>query len=144
MPKCQCAGNACNCNIVAGDGLTVTGTGNASAPFVVSLSSQLMPITVSVAGPIDLSGLGTGGVAYLDLSANVTGLTFPAIVGARIEIVTRHVVGATSLTWPAGLIKWASATPPTQSTTAGRYDWFAFRNVATGVWIGSAQALNAG
>lgn len=144
MPKCQCAGNACNCNITAGDGLTVTGTGNASSPFVLSLASQLIQTTVTVAGPVDLSGIGTGGVAYFDLSANVTGLTFPSTVGTRFEIVTKHTVGATSLTWPVGQIKWAAATPPTQSSTAGRYDWFAFRLVAAGVWVGTAEALNAG
>lgn len=143
MPKCQCAGNACSCSIVTGDGLTVTGTGNASAPYQISLTSTLLTATVAAPATIDLSSLGSGAVARLDMSANVTGLTLPATIGARIDIVASHVVGAVSITWPSS-VKWASATPPTQTTTINRYDWFTLRQVASGVWIGSALALNAG
>jgi len=142
MPKCQCAGNACNCNIQAGDGITVTGTGNATAPFVVSLASQLVNIAVAAPGPIDLSTLQSGSVAVLDMSGNVTALTLPSTGGARIDIVALHTVGAAAITWPSNVL-WDNATPPTQTTTAGRYDWFTLRNVGSD-WIGSALALNAG
>lgn len=143
MPKCQCAGNACSCSIVAGDGLLVTGTGNASAPYQISLNATLASVTVAAPGPIDISNLGSGAVAVLAMSANVTGLTLPATLGARIDIVAQHVVGAVAITWPASIL-WEAATPPVQTTTAGRYDWFTFRNVGSNVWLGSALALNAG
>lgn len=142
MPKCQCAGNACSCSIVAGDGLIITGTGNASAPYQIGLGAALVTVTVAVASAVDLSNLGSGSVARLDMSANVTGLTLPSTQGARIDIVARHVVGAVTITWPS-TVKWAGATPPTQTSTINRYDWFTLRNVGTD-WIGSALALNAG
>ena len=142
MPKCQCAGNACSCAIVAGDGLIITGTGNASAPYQIGLNAALLAVTVAAASPIDLSSMGSGAVARLDMSANVTGLTLPSVQGARIDIVARHVVGAVSITWPS-TVKWPNATAPTQTSTINRYDWFTLRNVGTD-WIGALVAGNAG
>jgi hypothetical protein len=142
MPKCQCAGNACSCSIVAGDGLLITGTGNASAPYQISLNAALITVTVAAPGPIDLSNIGSGAVVRLDMSANVTDLTLPSTQGARIDIVANHVVGAVAITWPAA-VKWAAATPPTQTSTINRYDWFTLRSVGTD-WIGSLTAGNAG
>lgn len=143
MPKCQCAGNACSCAIVAGDGLIITGTGNASAPYQIGLAAPLANISVAAASPIDISNLSSGAVAVLAMSANVTGLTLPSTLGTRIDIVAQHVVGAVSITWPSS-VKWTNATPPTQTSTINRYDWFTLRLVASGVWLGSALALNAG
>lgn len=140
MPKCQCAGNACNCNITAGEGLVVTGTGNASAPFAISLASPYVPVTVAAAGPIDLTNLNSGSVAVLNMSANVTGLTLPTTAGSRIDIILRHVVAGTQVSWPT--IAWPGGTAPVQATAANRYDWISLRNVG-GAWVGAPLALNA-
>jgi hypothetical protein len=141
MPKCQCAGNACNCQIVAGDGVVISGTGNASAPYSISVSSQYIPVNVPANGPVDVSTAFTGAVIDLSLSANVTALTLPAVAGARIDVVIRHVVAGTTVTWPAGIL-WPGGAAPAQATGANRVDWFALRRGSTN-WIGSLLAGNA-
>ena len=140
MPKCQCAGNACNCNLVAGDGLTIQGTGNASAPFTISLSSPLITVDVTAPGPIDASAATSGAVVVLNLSANVTSLTLPTTPGTRIDVIIVHTLANTTVTWPT--IKWPGGTPPVQSTTAGRVDWISLRLYGP-AWIGAPLALNA-
>lgn len=36
MPRCNCAGSTCACKVQAGAGVTVTGIGTASNPYVVT------------------------------------------------------------------------------------------------------------
>jgi hypothetical protein len=141
MPKCSCAGSACNCNITVGDGLMVEGTGNAGSPYVISLASQSVPVLVPVAGPVDLSGMDSGAVAYLRLSGNVTSISLPQTVGSRIDLVIFHVVAGTTVAFPTP-IYWAGGTDPVLATAANRADWITLRNVGD-FWIGSALALNA-
>lgn len=141
MPKCSCAGSACNCNITVGDGLTVSGTGNANSPFVISLTAQSVPVTVTVAGPVDLSALTSGAVAYLSLSANVTNVTLPTVVGARIDVIVRHVVAGTTITFPSPVI-WAGGNEPAEASGAGAVDWYTLRYVGD-FWVGALLAGNA-
>jgi hypothetical protein len=141
MPKCSCAGSACSCNIIVGDGLVVSGTGNANAPFTISLASQSVPIVVTAPGPLDISGAQSGSVIYISASANVTGLSLPTIVGARIDVIVRHVVASTTVAFPPEII-WAGGGDPTQTATAGRTDWYTLRYVGD-FWIGAMLALNA-
>lgn len=39
MPRCGCAADQCSCHFVAGDGTTVTGTGTAANPYVITAIS---------------------------------------------------------------------------------------------------------
>ena len=141
MPKCQCAGNACNCQIVAGDGVVINGTGNASAPYSISVASQYIPVNVPANGPVDVSTAFTGAVIDLSLSANVTALTLPSVAGTRIDVVIRHVVAGTTVTWPTGIL-WPGGAAPAQATAANRTDWFTLRRGATN-WIGGIVSANA-
>src|SRR6478735_3778199 len=117
MPKCQCAGNACNCQIVAGDGVIISGTGNASAPYQISVASQYIPVNVPANGPVDVGSAVTGSVIHLTLNANVTAITLPTTTGARLDVVVQHVVAGTTVTWPTG-IWWAGGAAPAQATGA--------------------------
>jgi hypothetical protein len=141
MPKCSCAGSACSCNITVGDGLVVSGTGNANSPFTISLASQSIPIDVAASGPIDVSGAQSGTVIYISASANVTGLTLPTTVGSRLDVIVRHVVANTTVAFPPAII-WAGGGDPTQTATAGRTDWYTLRYVGD-FWIGAMTAINA-
>lgn len=141
MPKCSCAGSACNCNITVGDGLTVSGTGNANSPFIISLNSQHVPVAVPANGPIDISGVQSGSVVYLNLSGNVTGLTLPNVLGIRFDIVVWHTVAGTTITFP-NTIHWADNAAPAQATAAGRADWYTLRYVGD-FWIGAVLSTNA-
>lgn len=141
MARCSCSGSACNCNITVGDGLVISGTGNANAPFQLSLASQSVPLVVAAPGPLDLSAAQSGAVLYLSLSANVTGLTLPTIVGSRLDIVVSHVVASTTVAFPSE-IRWAGGGDPTQTATAGRVDWYALRYVGD-FWVGALLAINA-
>jgi hypothetical protein len=141
MPKCSCAGSACNCNITVGDGLVVSGTGNANSPFTISLASQNIPIAQGAAGPVDVSGAQSGSVIYISASANITDLILPTVVGSRLDVIVRHVVANTTVTFPSAII-WAGGGDPTQTATAGRTDWYALRYVGD-FWIGAMMAINA-
>jgi hypothetical protein len=140
MPKCQCAGNACNCQIVAGDGVIISGTGNASAPYQIAVASQYIPVSVPTNGPVDVSTAVTGSVVHLTMNANVTSLTLPTTAGLRIDVVIQHVVAGTTVTWPAG-IWWEGGAAPAQATGANRTDWFSFRRVGSN-WVGALLAGN--
>lgn len=38
MARCSCTGSQCNCLILVGAGLSITGSGQASDPYVISLA----------------------------------------------------------------------------------------------------------
>lgn len=139
MPKCNCAGNACNCNITVGDGLIVSGTGNATAPFLISLSSTYLPIEVAVDGPVDISNAATGTVVDIALDADATALSLPDTPGARLDIIVRHNVSGTTVTWPIDIF-WEGGVAPTPSLTG--VDWYSLRRLSDN-WIGSLLALDA-
>lgn len=64
MARCNCSGSSCGCLIVAGDGATVTGTGTANDPFVVTADLAQVPvgsaIAVSNSTTIEFGKKGTG------------------------------------------------------------------------------------
>lgn len=136
MPRCSCAGNSCSCTIQAGTGLTLTGTGNDSAPFVVSLAANYLLLTQATNGPIDLSAVASGVIVELNLSANVTGITLPTAPGTKIEIAAKQVVASRTITWPT--IKWVGGAAPVLSTTINYIDWIVIRRLGTD-WIGAVE-----
>lgn len=92
MPRgCGCAGNSCGCLIQSGPGVNVTGTGNATDPYIIT-ASESSPLTF---GPYTVPG------ATLNLTNNVDGNAVIAVdyevdlffqfsdnapVGTRVEV----------------------------------------------------------
>lgn len=92
MPRgCGCAGNSCGCLVQAGPGVNVTGTGNATDPYIVatreSINLQLGPYTVAGAN-VDLDNYVDGNaIVIVDYEVDLS-FKFPdtAPVGTRIEV----------------------------------------------------------
>lgn len=137
MPKCSCAGSACNCLVTAGTGIKVEGTGNATAPYKISVSAVVTERNVAADEALDLTYSETGSVVHLGLDADITEVTLP-IDGALIEVIVRHATAGTTVTWPTGIL-WPGGAEPAQSTVAGHIDWFLFRRAGAD-WIGTLVA----
>lgn len=99
MPRgCGCAGNSCGCLVLAGPGVNITGTGNASEPYVVGLQQQ----QVVTLGPFDvytvvnLTGQVEGdAVIFMEMNADVRFMfSTTAPVGTRVQVRTMQSFGA--------------------------------------------------
>lgn len=108
MPRgCGCAGNACGCLIVAGPGLTISGTGNASDPYVVgstgNVSAHFGPF--SVVTTVDLTAqIDADAVIWLEIEHDVYfHLSDTAPIGTRCEVRTQQSFGAKII--PTGNIR---------------------------------------
>lgn len=61
LPRCDCSGSTCQCLVIAGPGTTVTGSGTATNPYVVSSTATLEgALTVVDSNTVDLSAVGSG------------------------------------------------------------------------------------
>lgn len=101
MPRgCGCAGNSCGCLIEAGPGLNISGTGNATEPYLLSLQEsvpvELGPYTVPGAG-VDLTNI-VDGNAIVRVEYEVD-LFFQfsdnAPAGTRVEVRLQPSFGST-------------------------------------------------
>lgn len=65
MPRCGCAGSTCSCLITAGPGVQITGSGQASNPYVITASAASIAgtLTVQDTDSVDLSLAGEGTIA---------------------------------------------------------------------------------
>jgi hypothetical protein len=75
-----------------------------------------------------------GGSRTLALSNDADGMAFTVIL-------KQDGTGSRTVTWWSG-IKWPGGTVPTLTTTAGKYDVFAFVRIASGEYLGFAGSLN--
>jgi hypothetical protein len=141
MPgRCSCAGNSCSCQIVAGNGVVITGTGNASAPYQISIAPQQSNIDHGSAGALDLSGVNGYGSILVNLNANATSVVLPAS-GARIDILfVQGGSGNNTVTWPA-VVKFPGGTDPVITTGVGATDWVTLIQ-AGGQWAGVKTGAN--
>jgi hypothetical protein len=139
MPgRCSCAGSSCSCQITAGNGLSVTGTGNASSPYVVSLAPAQTDINHGTAGVLDLSQVGGYSSVLVTLAANATSVTLPP-GGSHLDLlVVQAAGGSKTITWPA-IVKFPGGTDPVLSTADGATDWITLIQ-AGGVWAGVRTA----
>lgn len=62
LARCDCAGSRCNCVVEAGDGIQVTGSGDAANPYTISGVPQPIEglLTVQDTGSLDLNLVGQG------------------------------------------------------------------------------------
>ena len=78
MPSCGCAGNVCSCLIVAGDGISVTGTGTSANPYIVDATSStisgLLRVTDTPTLDLTLGGAGSDADPY-----NISGVVRVAL-----------------------------------------------------------------
>jgi hypothetical protein len=100
MPRgCGCAGNSCGCLVQPGPGVNVTGTGNASDPYIVSLQETspvtLGPFTVPGANA-DLTNVVDGNaVVIVDYEADVFfKFSENAIIGTQVNVRLQPSFGA--------------------------------------------------
>lgn len=65
MPRCGCAGSTCSCLITAGPGVQITGSGQASNPYVITATAATIAGTIAVLDTetVDLTLLGEGTLA---------------------------------------------------------------------------------
>jgi len=142
MPgRCSCAGSSCSCQITAGNGMSVTGTGNASAPYIISLSPTQNDVNHGTEGVLDLSGVGGYSAVLINLAANATSVNLPA-GGSRLDLlIVQAGGGSKTIAWPA-IVKFPGGTDPVLSTADGATDWVTLIQ-AGGVWAGvkTASAL---
>jgi hypothetical protein len=74
MARCRCQSENCTCQVAAGDGIDITGSGSPSDPWVItseSSSSGTIQVVDSVTIDMVLEGTGTVGDPYL-ISANAS------------------------------------------------------------------------
>lgn len=90
MARCGCA-EACNCVLISGGGVAVSGTGTSEDPYVIAYSGpggSFVEVTDTATVDMSITGDGSGGTPY-DISAAV----IPGTVVPQTE-ATQDIVGA--------------------------------------------------
>jgi hypothetical protein len=134
MARCSCAGGSCSCTVLAGAGLTITGTGKTSDPFRIALASSNESAVADAGGTLDLTGIDDGGTVSTLLASDVSSVTMPAIDHGQFEVFVKQDVGGNTVMWPAD-VQWPAGAAPTLTPTAGRGDLLSFRRIGTS-WVG--------
>jgi hypothetical protein len=147
MPRCDCAGSTCQCLILAGAGIDITGSGNTNNPYVITATTTIAgSLVVQDTPTIDLTAVGAGtNTDPFILTANAT-----ISLGELTDVdATIPAVGDT-LSWNG--TAWVMTAPPVApagavNTTGGLLGSGALNNpvrVATsGTW-GTAPLDNYG
>lgn len=127
MPRCNCAGSTCGCLIVAGSGVTVTGSGTKADPFRVSavLGRFIEALQFNDTPSVDFTVVGQGTPADpMIVSAVAVRQPFPSFTTSGQPDAT--VVGAGSYYWDTttGIPMWSNGAgwvPAVPTGTPGRY-----------------------
>lgn len=138
MPRCDCAGSTCQCLILAGAGIEVTGSGNTNNPYVVTATTTIAgSLVVQDTATVDLTAVGAGSpvdpfvlsaratVAMEDLT-NVTGA--PPALGDTLSwngtawvMAPPPVAPAGAINTGAGLLGNGSLANPVRAATSGTW-----------------------
>lgn len=140
MGRCGCGGSNCSCLITNGQGITVTGTGNETDPYVVAIGSPLVQRTVTTPQAIDLASLVGDVVLVLELSGNITAIALPTAAGTRIDVVILRDSLTRTIAWPINIL-WPGNVEPVLSAVGAR-DWIVLRNIGGGFWVGAVEGAN--
>lgn len=73
MARCGCSGNTCSCVVTGSGGISVTGTGTTSNPFIVS-GGGVLQVSDTATVDLTLSGSGSGASPYQLSAAAVVSL----------------------------------------------------------------------
>lgn len=96
------------------------------------------PTTVSGSVTVDFA---TGGVQFLDLTGDVTSLTFTNLPsgGSTASLWIRQAgSGGYTVTWP-NTVHWPNGTPAVVTTNLGRRDLYTFAVYSGGLYLTSAS-----
>ena len=107
MPRCDCAGSTCQCLILAGEGVQITGSGNTNNPYVITSTATIAgSLLVQDTRTVDMSAVGAGTP------------TDPFILSATARIAMEDITNVTgapaavgdTLSWNG--TAWVMAPPP--------------------------------
>lgn len=111
MAKCGCGGSGCDCKIVGGGGVTVTGAGTPTNPYIITSGSSTFQIIDTATLNLTLLGSGTTGDPYT-LSGDMAPISMASLSNVAVTAPTNGQV----LIWNSTTQKWtpgpaATATP---------------------------------
>jgi hypothetical protein len=97
MARCDCAGGRCSCGVVGGDGIEITGSGEATNPYVISAVGQPLTgqLTVEDTATLNLTLTGDG---VLNEPYTISGevLSAPAsTIAGQIEVADTATLNLT-------------------------------------------------
>lgn len=142
MARCQCAGSSCNCAIVAGPGVTVTGVGSANQPYEIGVVAYSYVVTQNAStyqiGAPNQTPIGSRATFIIDPTAPMTVLLpdgsveapYPP-VGTELDV---YVQTTSAVNFGGAIIAWYG---PAGATSQGWYR-FVFRgDESLGQWTGA-------
>jgi hypothetical protein len=107
MPRCDCSGSSCQCLILAGQGIEISGSGNTNNPYVITSTSTIAgSLVVQDTATVDLTavGAGTPGDPFvLTATATVSVEQLTNVSGAPPDV-------GDTLSWDGS--SWVMAPPP--------------------------------
>lgn len=113
MPTC-CGGGACNCRIEVGDGLTLTGTGTLTDPFVIEAA---FPLTVQDNDQFDLDLALIAGTYHLEVNYAST-----AKLDGIPDVNAPGPANGQVLAWNAATQTWVPQNPTTAAAGSVTHD----------------------
>lgn len=139
MPRnCNCAGSACSCLITAGQGVSVTGTGNSSDPYVVGLAEGQGATDageVPAGGTLDTQYVTTDSFYRVE-ALGALFITPPTAFGVQIDYYIANPESA--LIDILGTVYWEDGVSPVMTSPQM---WITLINVAPGTWIGRGHPV---
>jgi hypothetical protein len=140
MPRnCGCSGNACSCLVTAGPGLQVEGTGNSSAPYVISLAPNQGAFDagqIPAGGTLDTRDLVVDSVVRVE-ALGAMFIRPPDAFGVKVDY---YIVNSESaLITILGTVQWQPAPAPTLNSPTM---WIHMVNVLGATrWVARGAAL---
>lgn len=83
MARCGCSGAACNCVLVAGTDVTISGAGTAASPYIISSSAPTLTFTNT--NTVDLVRVGDDVTATVNLDPAAGNLITANVDGLRLD-----------------------------------------------------------
>jgi hypothetical protein len=149
MPRnCGCAGSTCGCLVQGGAGVTVTGLGSATEPYVIGwdgATAGYVDVIPEFTTPGSSWAFGTAPsvdtVVRLRTDVALTiALPDTAPLGLRVDFIVSHYVTSTALTFTStDLLLWLNgASAPTLNTGI---TWISFMHIlesgTQNAWVGA-------
>ena len=111
MAKCGCGGSGCDCKIIGGGGVTVTGAGTPTNPYIITSGANTLIVTDTATLDLTLLGSGTTGDPY-----TLSGVVAPISMAQLSNVAAAAPTSGQVLIWNSGTSKWtpgpaATATP---------------------------------